>query len=84
LPAHHGVTSAPSADWWANWLLDKEGEEHQRLRPPLNPAFSRRIIDRLRPAPGRCPTGLAPPWPPCAVPYAPEHPVMRDDGGKSL
>jgi cytochrome P450 len=48
-PAHHGVTSGPFADWWASWVLNKEGEEHHRLRRLLNPAFSRRIIDRLRP-----------------------------------
>ena len=48
-PAHHGVTSGPFADWWASWVLNKEGGDHQRLRRLLNPAFSRRIIDRLRP-----------------------------------
>ena len=48
-PAHHGVTSGTFADWWASWVLNKEGEEHHRLRRALNPAFSRRIIDRLRP-----------------------------------
>ena len=48
-PAHHGVTSGPFADWFASWVLNKEGEEHHRLRRALNPAFSRRIIDRLRP-----------------------------------
>jgi cytochrome P450 len=48
-PAHHGVTAGPFADWFASWVLNKEGAEHQRLRRALNPAFSRRIIDRLRP-----------------------------------
>jgi len=48
-PAHHGVTSGPFADWWASWVLNNEGEAHRRLRRLLNPAFSRRIIDRLRP-----------------------------------
>ena len=48
-PAHHGVTSGPFADWWAGWVLNKEGEAHQRLRRLLNPAFSRRIVDRLQP-----------------------------------
>ena len=48
-PAHHGVTSGPFADWWASWVLNQEGEDHQRLRRLLNPAFSRRIIDRLQP-----------------------------------
>jgi cytochrome P450 len=48
-PAHHGVTSGPFADWWASWVLNHEGETHQRLRRLLNPAFSRRITDPLRP-----------------------------------
>ena len=48
-PAHHGVTSGPFAEWFASWVLNKEGAAHQRLRRALNPAFSRRIIDRLRP-----------------------------------
>lgn len=48
-PAHHGVTSGPFADWWAGWVLNKEGEAHQRLRRLLNPAFSRRIVDGLQP-----------------------------------
>jgi cytochrome P450 len=48
-PAHHGVTTGPFADWWASWVLNQEGEAHQRLRRLLNPAFSRRIIDRLQP-----------------------------------
>src|SRR5215467_10830256 len=48
-PAHHGVTAGLFADWWASWVLNNEGEAHQRLRRLLNPAFSRRIINRLRP-----------------------------------
>src|SRR5690242_16000710 len=48
-PAHHGVTSGPFADWWAGWVLNKEGEAHQRLRRLLNPAFSRRIVAGLQP-----------------------------------
>ncbi|WP_067812770.1 cytochrome P450 [Actinomadura kijaniata] len=48
-PAHHGITSGPFADWWANWVLNKEGEEHHRLRRLMNPAFSRRLIDGLVP-----------------------------------
>ena len=48
-PAHHGITSGPFADWWANWVLNMEGEEHHRLRRLLNPAFSRRIVEPLRP-----------------------------------
>jgi cytochrome P450 len=48
-PAHHGVTSGPFADWWAGWVLNTEGDAHQRLRRLLNPAFSRRIVDQLQP-----------------------------------
>ena len=44
-PAHHGITSGPFAQWWSGWVLNKEGEEHQRLRRLLTPAFSRRLID---------------------------------------
>jgi cytochrome P450 len=48
-PAHHGITSGPFADWWSDWVLNKEGEDHQRLRRLLNPAFSRRLIGALVP-----------------------------------
>ena len=48
-PAHHGITSGPFADWWASWVLNAEGEEHHRLRRLLNPAFSRRLVEPLRP-----------------------------------
>ncbi len=48
-PAHHGITSGPFADWWAGWVLNKEGEDHQRLRRLLNPAFSRRLVDAVAP-----------------------------------
>jgi len=48
-PAHHGITSGPFADWFANWVLNKEGTDHRRLRKLLNPAFSRRHIEALRP-----------------------------------
>ncbi|MDL4776512.1 MULTISPECIES: cytochrome P450 [Thermomonosporaceae] len=48
-PAHHGITSGPFAAWWANWVLNKEGEDHRRLRRLLNPAFSRRLVDPLVP-----------------------------------
>lgn len=43
-PAHHGITSGPFADWWASWVLNKEGADHRRLRRLLNPAFSRRHV----------------------------------------
>src|SRR5690242_2468687 len=48
-PAHHGITSGPFADWWASWVLNLEGEAHQRMRRLLSPAFSRRIVEALRP-----------------------------------
>ena len=48
-PAHNDVTEGPFADWWASWVLNKEGEEHHRLRRLMNPAFSRRLIGRLVP-----------------------------------
>jgi cytochrome P450 len=48
-PAHHGITSGPFAEWWSGWVLNKEGEDHQRLRRLLTPAFSRRFIDGLVP-----------------------------------
>jgi cytochrome P450 len=48
-PAHHGITSGPFAQWWSGWVLNKEGEDHQRLRRLLTPAFSRRLIDGLVP-----------------------------------
>jgi cytochrome P450 len=48
-PAHHGITSGPFADWWASWVLNLEGEAHQRMRRLLSPVFSRRIVEALRP-----------------------------------
>lgn len=48
-PAHNGVTEGPFARWWASWILNKEGEEHHRLRRLLNPAFARSAIVGLSP-----------------------------------
>jgi cytochrome P450 len=48
-PAHHGITSGPFAAWWANWVLNKEGGDHRRLRKLMNPAFSRRVVAAARP-----------------------------------
>jgi len=67
-PAHHGITSGLLADWWAGWVLNKEGDDHRRMRRLLNPAFSRRLVGAMTPrflaladqlvsafaAPGRC------------------------------
>ena len=48
-PAHHGITSGLLADWWASWVLNKEGTDHRRLRLLLNPAFSRRHVEAMSP-----------------------------------
>ncbi|EWT00060.1 cytochrome P450 [Intrasporangium oryzae NRRL B-24470] len=48
-PAHNGVTEGPFAEWWASWILNKEGEEHHRLRRLMNPAFSPKLIGGLVP-----------------------------------
>jgi cytochrome P450 len=48
-PAHNGITEGPFAVWWASWVLNKEGEEHHRLRRLMNPAFSPRLIGGLVP-----------------------------------
>ena len=48
-PAHNGITEGPFARWWASWVLNKEGEEHHRLRRLMNPAFSPRLIGGLVP-----------------------------------
>lgn len=48
-PAHNGVTEGPFAQWWASWILNKEGEEHHRLRRLMNPAFSPKLIGDLVP-----------------------------------
>jgi cytochrome P450 len=58
-PAHHGITSGPFAGWWASWVLNMEGEGHHRLRRLLNPAFSRRIVEPLRPRFAALAAGLA-------------------------
>ena len=46
-PAHNGITEGPFARWWASWLLNKEGDEHHRLRRLMNPAFSPKLIESL-------------------------------------
>ncbi|WP_081240456.1 cytochrome P450 [Streptomyces viridosporus] len=48
-PSHNGVTEGPFADWWDSWILNKEGEEHHRLRRLMNPAFSPKLIKDLVP-----------------------------------
>ena len=48
-PRHNGVTIGPFAEWWDGILMNKEGEEHKRLRKLANPAFAPRIIRALQP-----------------------------------
>ncbi|GLV50168.1 cytochrome P450 [Thermobispora bispora] len=48
-PAHNGITEGPFVDWWNSWILNKEGEEHHRLRRLMNPAFSPKLIARMVP-----------------------------------
>ncbi len=48
-PAHNGVTEGSFAQWFASWILNKEGEEHHRLRRLMNPAFSNKLIGGLVP-----------------------------------
>src|SRR5262250_670073 len=48
-PAHNGVTEGPFADWFASWILNKEGEEHHRLRRLMKPDFSPKLIGSLVP-----------------------------------
>lgn len=48
-PEHHGVHSGMFYDWWSKNLLVLEGEEHHRIRRLLNPAFSPRVAEQLKP-----------------------------------
>ena len=48
-PDHHGVHSGIFYEWWAKNLLVLEGEEHHRIRRLLNPAFSPRVAESLKP-----------------------------------
>lgn len=48
-PRHNGVTTGPFAEWWNGILMNKEGEDHKRLRKLANAAFTPRIIKALRP-----------------------------------
>jgi cytochrome P450 len=47
--AHNGITTGLLADWWASWVLHKEGDDHARHRRLLSPAFSRRPVVALIP-----------------------------------
>jgi cytochrome P450 len=47
-PAHNDV-SGPWAEWWQRMILNREGDDHARLRRLMNPAFSLRLIEALAP-----------------------------------
>ena len=47
-PALNKVTG-PFADWWARSMLVVEGRDHARLRKLVNPAFSPRLLEQMRP-----------------------------------
>ncbi|MEM1385852.1 MAG: cytochrome P450 [Pseudomonadota bacterium] len=47
-PELNGVTGL-FADWWARTILVVEGKDHTRLRRLVNPAFSPRLLEVMRP-----------------------------------
>ena len=53
-PQHNGV-EGPFAQWWAGWLLNKEGQDHARLRRLLNPRSHPSSWQRFRPGSSRWP-----------------------------
>ncbi len=48
-PAHNGVTGGPFVDWWADSVLNREGDDHARLRRLMSPAFAPTVIRALLP-----------------------------------
>jgi cytochrome P450 len=61
LPQMSGVEDADLSDRQQRSILAMEGEEHQRLRRLVSPAFTPRSADRLRPAMRRVIGGLVEP-----------------------
>jgi cytochrome P450 len=49
-PAQNGIHSGLFSDWWKKTLLSLEGEEHDRVRRLLRPAFGRRVVQGWVPA----------------------------------
>lgn len=45
-----GVTDGLLASWWKALLATMDGDDHTRIRRLVTKAFSRRLVDRLRPA----------------------------------
>ena len=48
-PAQNGIHSGLFSDWWQEVLLSLEGEDHDRIRRLLRPAFTNRTIKALQP-----------------------------------
>jgi cytochrome P450 len=48
-PVLNGVTEGPFVDWWGDSVLNREGDEHARLRRLLSPAFAPAVIRALFP-----------------------------------
>jgi cytochrome P450 len=47
-PAHNGIGGL-FADWWSRSIISQEGADHSRLRRLVNPAFSPRLLEEMRP-----------------------------------
>jgi len=47
-PAYNDATG-PWAEWWIRCILNREGDDHARLRRLMNPAFSGRLIAAMVP-----------------------------------
>ena len=43
-PAQNGIHSGLFSEWWKKTLLSLEGEEHERIRRLLRPAFGRKVV----------------------------------------
>lgn len=57
--AEHNDVTGLFADWWARSILVQEGEVHARLRRLVNPAFSPRLVEAMRPTFERLASELA-------------------------
>ena len=49
-PAQNGIHSGLFSDWWKKTLLSLEGEEHDRIRRLLRPAFGRKVVQGWMPS----------------------------------
>ncbi len=45
----NGVFGGPAYDWFVPMIVNHDGEDHRRLRGPVNKAFTPRMINNLRP-----------------------------------